>query len=113
MRELEATAKSDRGQQVELVSDDVIFSRYGRVLSRRVKYPNGAEHDFDVWMKNWRSRNEFVIVVPYDSRTKTFTLLYEYYPASHHFMSGLPGGKFARRETACECVNDFVPSDRV
>ncbi|KAA8494962.1 hypothetical protein FVE85_3203 [Porphyridium purpureum] len=91
MKELPKTAVGDRGS-VELVEDSVLFSRYGRVVSRCVIYPDGSRHEFDVWSKNWRSNQEFAIVVPYYSASRTFTLLYEYYPAAHSFHLGLPGG---------------------
>lgn len=48
----DAPAATDiSGHCVELVSDEVVFKRYGVVFDRTVRYPNGQNVSFDVWSK--------------------------------------------------------------
>uniref|UniRef100_A0A6T6P3X6 Nudix hydrolase domain-containing protein n=1 Tax=Timspurckia oligopyrenoides TaxID=708627 RepID=A0A6T6P3X6_9RHOD len=74
------------------MKESVLFSRFGRVIERVVRYPNGAEHSFDIWTKNWRNENEFAIVLPFYTHSQSVMLVREYYPAPHRFHWGLPAG---------------------
>ncbi|KAJ8904416.1 hypothetical protein NDN08_000934 [Rhodosorus marinus] len=87
-----ARAEGDNGTYVDIVTEDVVFKRYGAVLDRCVRYPGGELVKFDIWSKNWRNNNEFCQCVPYDSRTNTVTMIREYFPAQHKFHYGFPGG---------------------
>mmetsp|Transcript_7672 Transcript_7672/g.16369 ORF Transcript_7672/g.16369 Transcript_7672/m.16369 type:complete len:224 (+) Transcript_7672:158-829(+) len=87
---------SDSGKRVVVQRESVVFKRYGRVVERVVTYPDGSEHAFDIWSKNFRNSQEFAIVVPFNSTTRCVTLVREYYPAPHAFHWGLPAGNVER-----------------
>jgi len=76
-----------------ILDEKVSFQRYQTVYERLIRYPNGKRVSFDVF-GNPRSDFKSVFVFPYDTRTKTVTLLREYIPGINEVMWGFPAGGF-------------------
>lgn len=89
-----------RERTYKVLEERVVYDRYARVYSRKVRYPGGAEFEFDVWGRNWRNASfAVVVVVPYESVTGTFTLLREYNVAHGVFVYAFPMGQVEGKHT--------------
>lgn len=87
-----ATLKS-LADKFQVVDDRVVYSRYARMYSRRVKYPDGKLVDFDVLGRVWKNDSFTVVVtVPFDPEDATFTLVREYNPAHNMHVYSFPQG---------------------
>lgn len=72
----------------------MVYSRYARVYSRRIQFPNEQVVDYDIWGRVWRNDSFGVVtIVPFDAATRTFTLIREYNPAHTMFTYGFPQGQ--------------------
>lgn len=86
-------ARSKKG--FDIVSEERIFSRYLTVFQRDVRYPDGRIVSFDV-IGNERSDFKSVFVFPFNTRSKTVTLIREYAPGPHMESLGFVAGMFER-----------------
>lgn len=89
------------------LSDKVVYSRYARVYNRILLFEDGKQYEFDVWGRNWRNESFGVVtVIPFDVKTKTFTLVREYNIAHEKFIYTWPQGQFerAKHKTALEAA---------
>lgn len=75
----------------ELVSETLSYKRYQTVHERLVRYPDGREVSFDVVGTASRSS---VFVFPYNTTTRTATLLREYSPGIHGLTYGFVAGMY-------------------
>jgi 8-oxo-dGTP pyrophosphatase MutT (NUDIX family) len=95
-----------------VVSESVVYSRYARVYSRKLRHPDGKEFEYDVWGRNWRNDSFAVVcVVPFDSSDMTFTLVREYSVAHGMLVYSFPQGcyetgKHASPQAAAEAELD-------
>ena len=78
------------GSDVSLVSDDVLYDGWRRLIRRRVRLPSSLMVDFEIVAQ--RGTDQAVLVFVWDSRTKTATLIREYMPACHQRVLGLAAG---------------------
>lgn len=78
-----------------VVSESVTWTGYARVYSRTVAYSDGRRNvSFDVWGRTWRGGTFGVaIAVPFDRRTRTFTLVREFCVAHSRFVYSFPAGQ--------------------
>jgi 8-oxo-dGTP pyrophosphatase MutT (NUDIX family) len=84
-------------QMFHVVSESVVYSRYARVYSRRLRYPDGKEFEYDVWGRNWKNDSFAVVcVVPFDARDLSFTLVREYNIAHSMHVYSFPQGCYER-----------------
>lgn len=77
----------------ELISQKQIFKRYQTVYQRDVRYPNGRVVSFDV-LGNELSDFRSVFIFPFDTATKTATLIREYSPGRNAEQLSLVAGMF-------------------
>mmetsp|Transcript_36974 Transcript_36974/g.147501 ORF Transcript_36974/g.147501 Transcript_36974/m.147501 type:complete len:252 (-) Transcript_36974:2667-3422(-) len=98
---IEATKATERrlkelikhAEKYRIISDSPVYERYARVYDRVVEYPNGEKFAYDIWGRNWKTNTfSVVIIVPYETRTRTMTLIKEYNPAHDRFVYGFPTG---------------------
>lgn len=82
-------------QRERVVDEKVVWTGYARVYSRTVAYADGRPNvTFDVWGRTWRGGIFGVaIVVPFDRRTRTFTLVREFCVAHGRFVYSFPAGQ--------------------
>lgn len=85
------TPKDDPSFQV--LEQKQIFSRYQTVYQRDVKYPDGRVVSFDV-LGNPHSDFKSVFVFPFDTKTKSVTLIREYSPGGNKEQLSLVAGMF-------------------
>lgn len=77
----------------ELISQKQIFKRYQTVYQRDIRYPNGRVVSFDV-SGNELSDFRSVFIFPFDTATKTATLIREYSPGRNAEQLSLVAGMF-------------------
>ena len=83
------------------LDDKVVYSRYARVYSRDIRFPNGKTFSYDVWGRDWKNDSFAVVtVIPFDPQTQTFTLIREYNIAHTKFVYAFPQGQFERAKHA-------------
>lgn len=88
-----------------VLQESVQFQRYQTVYQRDVQFPNNKRVSFDI-LGSENSHFQSVFVFPFDTHTKTVTVLREYAPgphALHHsFVAGMyEPAKHATLEDAC------------
>jgi hypothetical protein len=84
----------------ELLSDTVIYEKWRRLVSRKVRLPSGRTADFEiVGQSAGGTRNDeddvtdqAVLIFVWHTATKTATLIREYMPALHRKCLGLAAG---------------------
>lgn len=76
-----------------LISEEKIFHRYQTIFDRTVRYPNGNIVSYDV-LGNPRSDFKSVFVFPFNTSTKTVTLLREYSPGRNKETFSFVAGMF-------------------
>lgn len=75
-----------------VVEDETIaFRRYQTVYERTVRFPDGKRISYDV-LGQPSTQCASVLVFPYDSRTRTVTMIREYCPGTHEMLLGFPAG---------------------
>ncbi|OEH80486.1 uncharacterized protein LOC34622169 [Cyclospora cayetanensis] len=85
---------------VRLLKDEVVYKGWRTVKRRTVSFPDGSVHEFDV-----TDAPPAVLCLPYNSKTKTFTLLREYCPGPHCGMFCVVAGLLEPRHQSVEhCV---------
>lgn len=77
----------------EILSETVLFKRYQTVYKRDIRYPNGRVVSFDV-LGNERSEFQSVFVFPFNTATRTATLIREYSPGRNAEQLSLVAGMF-------------------
>jgi 8-oxo-dGTP pyrophosphatase MutT (NUDIX family) len=88
-------------QMFHVVSESVVYSRYARVYSRRLRHPDGKEFDYDVWGRNWKNDSFAVVcVVPFDAKDLSFTLIREYNIAHSMHVYSFPQGCYEQSKHA-------------
>jgi len=91
----------EREKTFSVLSDKVVYDRYARVYSRDIRFPDGKEFAFDIWGRVWKNDSFTVVtVVPFDRRTRTFTLTREYNIAHARFVYSFPQGQMERTKHA-------------
>lgn len=91
---------SDNG--FTIMDEKVNYQRYQTIYERLVRYPNGKRVSFDVY-GNPASQFKSVFVVPYNTKTKTVTLLREYTPGTNGMQWGFIAGGFdPKKHTSLE-----------
>lgn len=85
-------AQSSAGR-FEIVQQKAIFKRYQTVFQRDIRYPSGQVVSYDV-LGNEKSDFTSVFVFPFDSRTKTATMIREYSPGRNAEQMGFVAGMF-------------------
>lgn len=94
------------------LKEELKYSRYLNVFNRVVEHPRHAANghlatreartiEYDVAASRTRSCH-FVCVFPFDSRTKTVTLLLEYAQGANELAYGLPCGGFSGSHASLE-----------
>lgn len=84
-----------RSPEFRIISQERIFHRYQSVYARTVRYPTGQTVSFDV-LGNARSDFTSVFVFPYDTATRTATILREYSPGRNYETPSFVAGMFER-----------------
>lgn len=80
-------------QNYKTISEEMVYSRYARVYSRKIQFPTGEQYSFDIWGRVWKNDSFSVVtIIPFDKKTQTFTLIREYNPAHSTHVYGFPQG---------------------
>lgn len=77
----------------EIINQKVLFKRYQTVYQRDVRYPDGRQVSYDV-LGNVKSDFKSVFIFPYNTRTRTVTVLREYSPGRNTEQLSLVAGMF-------------------
>lgn len=79
--------KTDKGLTIR---EEVVFRGYRNIVRREVRLPNDHKVIYDVLTQKHLS----VVVFPWDSRSKTTTLVREYHPGPEKFLYGTVAGMY-------------------
>jgi hypothetical protein len=74
----------------EILNEATVYSGWRTILQRTVRMRNGKVGTFD--LVGVKTGGAAVLVFPWDTNTKTVTLIREYMPASNRIMYGLAAG---------------------
>mmetsp|Transcript_7790 Transcript_7790/g.23543 ORF Transcript_7790/g.23543 Transcript_7790/m.23543 type:complete len:239 (-) Transcript_7790:742-1458(-) len=80
-------------ERFSIMDERVSFQRYQTVYERLIRYPNGKRVSFDVFGSP-ASDFQSVFIFPFNSKTRTATLLREYAPGINGLTWGFPAGGF-------------------
>lgn len=83
-----------------LLSDTVLYDKWRRLISRKVRFPSGLVADFEIVSQSsghhgddsQGGTDQAVLVFVWNTSTKTATLISEYMPSTHCKMHGLAAG---------------------
>lgn len=91
--------KTDKGLTIR---EEVVFRGYRNVVRREVRLPNDRKVVYDVLTQKHLS----VVVFPWDSVSKTTTLIREYHPGPEKFLYGTIAGmyEFNKHESPLQCA---------
>jgi len=84
------TASPPSGNSFEILDKTIVYNGWRTILQHRVRMRNGKTADFD--LVGEKNAEGCVVVFPWDTRSKTATLIREYMPASNRILWGLAGG---------------------
>lgn len=88
-------------KRYSVLTEKVMYSRFARVYSRTVQHSNGDTFEYDVWGRNWKNESFTVVcVVPYNPRTRAFTLIREYNVAHNKHVYSFPQGCYEKSKHA-------------
>ena len=76
--------------QVQKISEDVVFKGYRDILRREYKLPNGKSATYDILTQ----RHLSVVVFTWNTTSATTTLIREFHPGSESFMYGTVAGMY-------------------
>lgn len=82
-------------QNFTLLSEERIFHRYQTIWSRAIKFPTGQTVEYDV-LGNASSEFKSVFIFPFDTTSRTTTLLHEYAPGQNRISPAFVTGMFER-----------------
>eukprot|EP00188_Purpureofilum_apyrenoidigerum_P000244 Plantae.Rhodophyta-Purpureofilum_apyrenoidigerum.ctg10978.p1 GENE.Plantae.Rhodophyta-Purpureofilum_apyrenoidigerum.ctg10978~~Plantae.Rhodophyta-Purpureofilum_apyrenoidigerum.ctg10978.p1 ORF type:complete len:233 (+),score=23.00 Plantae.Rhodophyta-Purpureofilum_apyrenoidigerum.ctg10978:85-783(+) len=80
-------------EQFLVMDERVSFQRYQTVYERLIRYPNGKRVSFDVFGSP-ASNFQSVFIFPFNSKTRTATVLREYAPGINGLTWGFPAGGY-------------------
>jgi len=91
-----------------IVSEATVYSRYLCVIDRQVEFPNGKIIKWDIVGHQFNKDCVFVCSFPFDTKTKTTTLIKEWCQATNRLTFGLPCGHYDSKhhtsyQHAAEC----------
>ena len=84
-----SSSSPSNNESFRIVSDQVVYSRWRKVLRRVVKFPNGNVVDYDVIDQKGQGA---VTIFAWNSKTKRATLVKEYNPGCHRRLYGTAAG---------------------
>lgn len=84
-------AANDLRNEFTIVSESKVYSRYLHVFNRRVQYPDGNVHEFDV-CGHPKSQYMFAVVFPFNTRTRRVTVVREFSQGCGKPMFCFPSG---------------------
>jgi len=100
MEDLSTNIKQENNIQKKppfpIISEQIVYKRYICVTDRVVEFPNGDHIKWDIVGHAFNDSNIFVCVFPFDSKTKTVTIIKEYAQATNAMHFGFPCGHFDR-----------------
>lgn len=84
-------AAGDLRNEFTIVGESKVYSRYLHVFNRRVQYPDGNIHEFDV-CGHPKSQYMFAVVFPFNTRTRKATVVREFSQGCGKTMFCFPSG---------------------
>jgi len=97
-----SNSSTSRFPLFQVVSETKVYNGWRKVIKKDVIMPNGAPASFDIFSQGAPSIAVFI----WDRKTKTTTLIQEYYPGLNKVMYGTVGGVFEpkKHKTPLECA---------
>uniref|UniRef100_A0A6U2S3A3 Nudix hydrolase domain-containing protein n=1 Tax=Leptocylindrus danicus TaxID=163516 RepID=A0A6U2S3A3_9STRA len=86
-------------QQHRIISDEVVYSRWRKIIRRVVQFPAGNTVDFDIVDQKGTGA---VTIFAWCSKTKTATLVREYNPGCHKSLHGVAAGLIEEDKHQCD-----------
>ena len=80
--------------QFPVVGEELVYDGWRKVTRRDVIMPNGRKTSFDIFS----SASSSIVVFVWDTKTKTTTLVQEYYPGLEKVMYGAVGGVYEEKK---------------
>jgi hypothetical protein len=94
------------GVMFEIVEQKETYKRYLTLQNRTVKFPNGKIIEWDVVGHSTKHLPNFVVVFPFDLKTKTTTLIQEYCQGTNELLYTFASGGFdyGKHKTLEDCI---------
>jgi hypothetical protein len=82
----------DKGQEdFRVIVDEKLYSRYLTLYNRKVQYPDGQVHEFDV-CGHAKTQFKFAVVMPFNTKTQKVTVVSEFSQGCGKIMHCFPSG---------------------
>jgi len=92
------SSSSSNNESFRIVSDQVVYSRWRKILRRVVEFPNGNVVDYDVIDQKSPGG---VTIFAWNSKIKRATLVKEYNPGCHRRLYGTAAGLIEDKHENC------------
>jgi len=92
------SSSTSNNESFRIVSDEVVYSRWRKILRRIVEFPNGKVVDYDVIDEKSQGG---VTIFAWNSKTKRATLVKEYNPGCHRRLYGTAAGLIEEKHENC------------
>eukprot|EP01041_Mallomonas_annulata_P010313 gene10313-21516_t len=100
--DLNSTTSSKSTPLFPVVSEELVYNGWRKVTKRDVIMPNGIRTSYDIFSQGAPS----IVVFVWDRKTRSTTLVREYYPGVKDILYGSVGGVFEEKKhrTPLECA---------